>query len=100
MNVSRTEYPLSITVNGVKIEAAIIDPHYQEKHSSIINDELILKLIQTLDGEYYDYVDDKPPFQYFVKDEIEIENKFYRLIWLLEKNQFYVGVINAFRSSK
>ncbi|NOT77491.1 MAG: hypothetical protein HOP07_00650 [Bacteriovoracaceae bacterium] len=100
MKVSRNEYPLSITVNGLKIEAVIIDPHYQEKHSSIINDELILKIVRTLDGEYHDYADDKPPYQYFVKDEIEFNNKYYRLIWLLEENQFYTGVVNAFRSSK
>lgn len=100
MNASRIEYLLSITVNGIKIETVIIDPHYQEKHSSVINDELILKLVQTLDGEYYDYIDEKYPFKYFVKDEIEIESKMYRLIWLLEEKQLYVGVVNAFRSSK
>ena len=100
MHMSRTEYPSNIIVNGLKIETIIIDPHYEKKHSSVINDELILKLVQTLDGEYYDYVDDKHPFKYFVKDEIEVECKLYRLIWLLEDGQFYVGVINAFRSSR
>lgn len=80
MNTSRTEYLFSITVNGLKIETVIIDTHYREKHSSVINDELILKLVQTLDGEYYDYIDDKHPFKYFVKGEIEIEDKLYRLI--------------------
>lgn len=100
VNTNRREYPFFINVNGLKIETVIIDPHYEEKHSSVINDELILKLVKTLDGEYYDFVDKKSSFKFFVKDEIELDNKFYRLIWLLEENQLYVGVINAFRSSK
>jgi len=98
--MSRREYPFSITVNGLKFETVIIDPHYEEKHSSVINDELILKLVQTLDGEFHDFVDEKSPFQYFVKDEIEVESKLYKMIWPLEENQLYVGIVNAFRSSK
>lgn len=100
MNMTRSEYPFSIIVNGLKIETVIIDPHYEEKHSTVINDELILKLVQTLHGEYYDYVDDNHPFKYFVKDEIEVKGKLYRLIWPLEESQHYIGVVNAFRSSK
>jgi len=69
----RREYKFHITVNGLKIETVIIDPHYEEKHSSVISDKLILKLVQTLDGEYYDFIDEKSPFKYFVKDEIEYE---------------------------
>ena len=98
--MNRREYPFSITVNGLKIETVIIDPHYEEKHSSSINDELILKLVQTLDGEFHDFVDEKSPFKYFVKEEIEVDSKLFKMIWLLEENQLYVGIINAFRSSK
>jgi hypothetical protein len=100
MNAARTEYLISLTVNGLKIEAVVIDGHYKEKHSPLMDDELILKLVQSLDGEYHDFNDDKHPFKYFVKNEIEIESKLYRLIWLLEENQSYIGVVNAFRSSK
>ena len=98
--MNRREYPFSITVNGLKIETVIIDPHYEEKHSLSINDELILKLVQTLDGEFHDFVDEKSPFKYFVKEEIEVDSKLFKMIWLLEENQLYVGIINAFRSSK
>ena len=98
--MNRREYPFSITVNGLKIETVIIDPHYEEKHSSSMNDELILKLVETLDGEFHDFADEKSPFKYFVKEEVEVDNKFYKMIWLLEENQLYVGIVNAFRSSK
>lgn len=98
--MNRRKYAFPVTVNGLKIEIVIIDPHYEEKHSSSINDELILKLVQTLDGEFHDFVDEKSPFKFFVKNEIEVDSKFYKLIWLLEENQLYVGVVNAFRSSK
>ena len=98
--MNRREYPFPVTVNGLKIETVIIDPHYEEKHSSSINDELILKLVQTLDGEFHDFVDEKSPFKFFVKNEIEVGDKLFKMIWLLEENQLYVGVVNAFRSSK
>ncbi|MBP9681845.1 MAG: hypothetical protein KBD76_10605 [Bacteriovorax sp.] len=65
--MNRRKYPFPVTVNGLKIEIVIIDPHYEEKHSSSINDELILKLVQTLDGEFHDFVDEKSPFKFFVK---------------------------------
>lgn len=99
-NMKRSEYEISITVNGLKIERVIIDPHYKERHSSVINDELILKLVKTLDGEYYDFVDEKLPFRYFVKDDVELDDKFYRLVWLIEEGELYIGIVNAFRSSK
>jgi hypothetical protein len=34
----------SILVNGENYSEVIIDPHYEEKHSEHINDELILAL--------------------------------------------------------
>lgn len=98
--MKRTEYDISIVINGLRIEKVIIDPHYKERHSDVINDEIILKLVETLNGSYYDFVDEKSPFRYFVKDDVELDNKFYRLIWLIEEGELYIGVINAFRSSK
>lgn len=100
MKEDRTEYQLFITVNGLRIESVIIDSHYRHKHSSTINDELILELVRKLDEGMYVHVDAKHPFEYFVVDGIILQEKAYRLIWLLEEGQSYIGVINAFRSSK
>jgi len=99
-NMKRREYKLSIVVNGIHIKKVIVDPHYEERHLSSIDDDLILELVKTLDGEFHEQVDEKSPFKYFVKNEIEHDGKSYRLIWLLEDNQIYVGVVNAFRSKK
>ncbi|MCC6278541.1 MAG: hypothetical protein IT289_11560 [Oligoflexia bacterium] len=68
-----------ITVNGIKVSHVVIDQHYQEKHSDHMTDELILKLVQELDGriELPDTVSGK--FSYFVT-LVEVDEKQYRLI--------------------
>ena len=71
--------------------------HYEEKHGASITDELILNLVQTLDNGSYEPDDIDGEYMYFVKDKIGLNGKLYKLIWLLEKNELYVGVINAYR---
>ena len=97
MNVARREYKVSITVNGVKINKVIIDPHFEEKHAESISDAVFLDLVKTLDGEFHPTQSESPPFKYFVKEAVLLDEKHYRLVWLLEEHQIYVGVINAFR---
>ena len=46
---SKTIYHLNLTFNNQLINKITITDHYQEKHADI-NDELILKLIEKLDG--------------------------------------------------
>ena len=86
-----------MVVNGVVIKKVIIDPHYEERHGDTISDEIILQLVRTLDGE--EHLPDKvsPPYSYFKKERIRLEDKFYRLVWLLEEDEIFVGVINAYR---
>jgi len=31
---------------------------------------------------------------------IDLDDKFYRLIWLIEDNAIYIGVVNAFRNGQ
>lgn len=95
--MSRREYSISITVNEILISKVIIDPHYEEKHAKSINDEIILELVKTLDGKLFDPDDEKVPYSYYVTDKIEYAGKLYKLVWLLEDHEIYIGVINAYR---
>ena len=95
--MARREYKLSITVNGNRINKVIIDSHYEMKHASNISDKIILDLVKTLDGERHEPDEVDPPYVYFVKDGIQHLGKRYKLIWLLEDHQIYIGVVNAYR---
>lgn len=100
MDKKRKEYAVELVINGKKIEKVVIDSHYEEKHSAVINDVMILKLVDLLKNEFHDVNDYKFPFKYYVSNRLEIEDKLYRIIWLLEENKSYIGILNAFRSSK
>ena len=98
----RREYTIEpIVVNRRKIVKVIIDPHYELKHKDSINDELILELVKHLNnrnvipegrGKNNDY-------SYF-SSLIRLRQKQYRLVWLLEDDSIYIGVVNAFRDDR
>jgi hypothetical protein len=98
--VKRREYPLRIVVNGVHITKVIISPHYEENHAESITDQIILELVKSLNGLNVLPEAVKGPYSYFTQDKIELDGKLYKLIWLLEDDEIYVGVINAYRRKK
>ena len=95
--MKRREYGIDILVNRRRITKVIIDTHYEKKHSATVDDQIILKLVETLDGEVIEPDAEDPPYSYFSHDRIELDGKFYKLIWLLEDDELYVGVVNAYR---
>jgi hypothetical protein len=95
--VSRREYDITIFVNGQMISKVIIDPHYELKHSESINDEIILALVKALNGTEAEPETTDESFSYFVNDGIEYQGKTYKLVWLMEDHQIYIGVVNAYR---
>lgn len=95
--MKRREYDIDILVNRRRITKVIIDSHYEKKHSATVDDQIILKLVKTLDGEIIEPDAEDPPYSYFSQDRIEVDGKFYKLIWLLEDDELYVGVVNAYR---
>jgi hypothetical protein len=97
--VERRSYPINLIINDKEIKEVIIDSHYEEKHGESINDEIILSLVENLNGKKFEAEDYKSPHSYFVTDGIELKGKVYKIIWLLEDDQIFIGVINAYRRS-
>ena len=95
--MSRREYKTDIVINEIRITQIIIDPHFEEKHKSSINDEIIIRLVESLDGGEFEPERVDSPFEYYKGERIKHNGKLYRLIWLLEKGQIYIGVVNAHR---
>lgn len=95
--MNRREYDIEITVNKRRVTTLILDPHYEAKHAGSISDDIIVKLVKMLDGGTYPVQDRNPPFEYFVTDNLILDKKTYRLIWLLQDDQIYIGVVNAYR---
>lgn len=98
--MKQQEYTIEpIMVNGKKVSRVIIDDHYKEKHLDYMDDSLILKLVMELDGrkELPDAIVVK--FSYFAT-LVELGDKQYRLVWLLEEDAIYIGVVNAYRDKR
>jgi len=86
--------------NGRAITKVVIDPHYELKHSGSVNDAVILDLVRMLAGASFEPESEIGGFQYFVTDNLVLNEKRYRLIWLLEERKLYIGVVNAHRRRK
>lgn len=86
----------AIVVNGIKVSDVIISDHYEIKHSTYMTDELVLKLVKELDGRKELPIDVKDGFSYFLT-MVEYQDKPYKLVWLLQDNAIYIGVVNAHR---
>jgi hypothetical protein len=96
--MNRLEYIIKgIWINGVYIQRVVIDQHVR-KHKDI-DDLLILNLARQLDG-----IKEKPEatengFSYFA-NKFVVHNKQYKLVWLLEENKVYIGVVTAYRDNR
>lgn len=93
----RREYAVRLIVNGRKISKVIIDPHYELKHSKSVDDKLIVELVEKLDGGQFEPDEEVGEFKYFVSDGLELEGRRYKLVWLMEDHEIYIGVVNAYR---
>ncbi len=95
--MARRSFKINIVVNNRHINHVVIDPHYELKHSDTISDSLIVELVDLLDGGDFTPEGVTEGFEYYTTENLILRGKLYRLIWLLEKDQLYVGVINAYR---
>jgi hypothetical protein len=100
MRMKRRNYRIPpIVFNGLIYDSVIIDSHYERKHKDQVNDELILELVKMLNRDFEEPTDIKDDYFYYTKVLFKKE-KGYRLVWLTQKYETYVGIINAFRDSK
>lgn len=88
-----------ITVNDRKIVQVVIDAHYEQRHGASMTDSLILALVAHLDGRREIPEARKGSYSYFAT-LVEHGTKRYRLIWLLEDQAIYIGVVNAYRDRR
>ena len=99
MNKERRVYEIkTLYINRLFITKVIIDPHV-DKHSDHINDELILKIIRELHCKNYEYMMIRNRFKYF-RSFIKWDEKWYKIIWLLEDNESYIGIVTIHKDRR
>lgn len=95
----RREYStLSLSVNERTFNRIIIDPHV-DKHADHIDDELIIQLIYKLRARSFIPIRSSDGFEYYVT-RINWMNLNYKLVWITQINQDFIGVITAFRDRR
>lgn len=83
--------------NNKWIFRIVVDDHIK-KHPEI-SDEIIKELVKGLAWDDFKSVKQDPPFSYFVSFGW-VEDKHYRMVWLLEDKQDYIGIVTVFRDKK
>jgi len=97
----RRSYAINIKINKCVFKEVIIDPHFEIKHSKIMDDESILALVQNLDGRVLEPIGiDKDGFCYFKTEPMYFKGKPFRLVWLIDPENRYIGILNCFRRPK
>ena len=96
--MSRREYDIKpININGRIVSRVVIDEHVR-KHPDI-SDVLILELVAKLDGSRQLADEAKVSFEYFAT-LVQMGEKQYRVVWLLEEKQIYIGIITVYRDDR
>ena len=88
---------LPVVINGIWITKVVVDPHY-EKHRDI-TDDVVLDLVRLLDGLEQEADHVSPPYEYYAT-LLDCRGKTYRLVWLLEAHEIYIGIITVYRDRR
>ena len=92
------EYKHQVFVNGRWFQKVLIDNHVSEKHGLSMNDAIVLRLVSNLHLQDFEpEAADENGFEYFVNNDLLLEGKAYRLVWLTPPDKTYLGVRTAFR---
>jgi hypothetical protein len=101
--VVKREYEIEpLVVNNRVISKLIIDSHvdsHVDKHADHIDDELIKLVVRCLNGEVYLPIGEDNGFRYFATN-LKYEEKWYKLVWLLERDDLYIGVITVYKDRR
>ncbi len=91
-------FKLNVFVNETWFHEVLIDSHVLERHGESMTTHLVLKLVSRLHLNDYkaDNLDNRG-FSYFVTDNLILDNKSYRMVWLIPPESNYIGVRTAFR---
>ena len=68
--MDRKEYALKIRINNRDLSRVIIDQYYADKHADSVDDQTILELVKTLDGEVFLIEAERGDFQYFTAEPV------------------------------
>ena len=94
----RRSYPIFIVFNGRVFNEVQIDSHYEENHSSYMNDELILTLVKKLNREFVEIHKRTKYWKYFELNQREHMGKYYKMILCIHDFENFIGVVNCYRS--
>jgi len=96
----RRVYELQGIINKRKLDKLVIDPHYEEGHGSYMTDEKIYILVhELLRIQRFVFAGRMEKWEYFEADILWID-KNYRLVFCLEDDQEYLGIVDCYRKSK
>lgn len=95
--MNRREYKINLLINRRRITKAVIDPHYEVRHKDSITDKIILDLLLKLDNRLFSPVKTHDGFEYYVEDKVKHKGNLYKLVWLLQDDEVFIGVLNCYR---
>jgi hypothetical protein len=93
------KYRYNVSISELYLDEVWIDIHYEKNHSESMNDELIFDLVDILDQFEYKQVDEKDGFDWYTS-EVKLDEKPYKVVWLIPPDINYLGIRNAYRRSK
>jgi len=94
----RRIYPLKLVVNSLKLDCLAIDPHFEKKHP-YMSDEKVFEIVKYLNNKSFIPTNRKKQYVYFETD-ISYNDKNHRLVWCLEDDKNYLGVIHCYYKRK
>ena len=95
----RNSYPCNLVINNWKLINLEISQYYKTRPGrEMINDEMIIKMVESLNHKRLipDAKKNPSSWDYFTLKAVRHEDKFYRLICCHENNSSIWGIVNIY----